>query len=120
MMKELQKKAIEHANTYDKLDGRKEADVPTVMVHLMEELGELSQEIYNEMSGRKEINMMNLKDGIADIFIIKKRSFLESRRSEASPKIMLSLLAEKYSIDMEKEVIDVMKKDMDELNGLRR
>lgn len=97
MTKELQRKAAQHAKTYDKLDGRKDADVPTVMIHLMEELGELSQEVYNEMSGRKEINMMNLKDGIADIFI------------------MLSLLAEKYNIDLEKEVIDAMKRDMDEL-----
>lgn len=97
MTKELQRKAAQHAIDYDNLTGRKVPEVPAIMIHLTEELGELATEIYNEVSGRKALDIENVKDGVADIFIL------------------LSLLAKKYSIDLEKEVIDVMKKDMDKL-----
>ncbi len=97
MTAELQRKAAQHAMDYDNLTGRKVPEVPAIMIHLTEELGELATEIYNEVSERKAMNIENVKDAVADIFIV------------------LSLLAEKYSIDLEKEVIDVMKRDMDEL-----
>lgn len=102
MSKELQKKAAEHVSEYDRLSGRKPADVPAIFVHLTEEVGELAQEIYSEMSGRKKIDMEQVKDGVADIFM------------------QLCALADKYGIDLEKAVTEIIDKDMKTLDGKRR
>ena len=91
---EFQKEAVKIVDDIDaKYKGIHDND--TTIVHLMEELGEIAREIYNEKMGRDKIDIENLKEEFADVYLL------------------LAKLADNFSINLEeaiKKKIDILKK----------
>ena len=93
-LKELQRISVETTRRYDK-KMKMQHNAEITLVHLVEELGEISREIYNEKSGRDKLNKQNLEGEIADVMIL------------------VSNLAGRYDIDLE----DAVKRKISELRG---
>lgn len=93
-MNEMQKKSVEIIDIIDKkMKGVHDNDTTTI--HLMEELGEISRQIYNQKIGRDKLDKTNLAEEIADV------------------TMLLNKLAELNGIDVENAVdnkINVLKK----------
>ena len=91
---EFQKEAVKIVDDIDtKYKGTHDND--TTIVHLIEELGEIAREIYNEKMGRDKIDIENLKEEFADVYLL------------------LAKLADNFSINLEeaiKKKIDILKK----------
>jgi len=85
-VKEFQEKAVKIVNKIDSINGVNH-DKETTFMHLVEEFGEIARELYNERSGRDKIDLENLKEEIADVYLL------------------LAKLASVYKIDLE-EAID--------------
>ena len=66
---EFQKKATQ---LVDKIDSIKDVkhDVETTLIHLYEELGELSRQVSNKKIKRDKTDISNLKEEIADIYLL--------------------------------------------------
>lgn len=68
-MDELQKKSSEIIDIIDrKMKGIHDND--TTMIHLMEELGEISRQIYSQKMGRDKFDRENLAEEIADVTML--------------------------------------------------
>ncbi len=66
---ELQKESERLILKFDAiLNGKHDTD--TTLIHIMEEMGELAREIYNEKSHRAEFSKKNLAGEIADIYLL--------------------------------------------------
>lgn len=61
-------------------------DADTTLVHLLEELGELSTQIYNHKTGREAVNKELLESGFCDCIV------------------MLLQLASNYDVDVEQAI----------------
>lgn len=61
-------------------------DADTTLIHLLEELGELSTQIYNNKTGREPVNRELLESGFCDCIV------------------MLLQLASNYDVDVEKAI----------------
>jgi len=88
----VQSKSANFADIFNQKTGRNPDDSATV-IHLMEEVGELAREIYNDKSGRDKLDKENLADELADVFIL------------------LSCIGDIYDIDLEDAVIRKIEKD---------
>jgi NTP pyrophosphatase (non-canonical NTP hydrolase) len=96
-MNEMQLKINKMIDDIDKKSwkGKARHDMETTMIHLTEELGEISRQLYNEKTGRDNLNKENLSEEIADVVML------------------LNKLASLYDIDVESAVktkLDVLKK----------
>lgn len=89
-IKELQNKAVETVKErLAKKDLRPSIELS--MLHLVEELGELTSQIMNGKLKRKEVNIKNIGEEISDCVI------------------MLMVLADQYDINLEKEILEKIK-----------
>ena len=91
---EFQSKAVK---IIDEIDSKLKCahDKETTVIHLMEECGEIAREMYNEKTGRDKINIENLKEEFADVYLL------------------LAKLADHYHINLEEAInkkCDVLKK----------
>lgn len=93
-LQEFQKKATAIVK---KLDGKQGIthDSGMVLLHLVEEFGEIARELYNEKSGRDNIDKDNLGQEIADVIIL------------------LAQLANCYNLDLE-EILEKKLKILEE------
>ena len=66
---ELQRRATEIVEEFDRLRGGKH-DSDTTVIHLIEEFGEIAREIYNEKSGRGKFDKKNFEGEIADMYLL--------------------------------------------------
>ena len=66
---ELQKASAELIEEFDALLNGKH-DTDTTLIHLVEELGEIAREIYNEKSGRGSFSKKNFEGEIADMYLL--------------------------------------------------
>jgi NTP pyrophosphatase (non-canonical NTP hydrolase) len=78
---EMQKKAVDIIR---RLDDKNKGDHSTeaIFAHLIEEVGEIARELYNQRSGRKKLDKEHLAGEIADVCLL------------------LSQLSENYGIDL--------------------
>ena len=83
VLKEFQKLSTEIT---DKIDTTRKGkhDIHTTFVHIVEEIGEISRELYGSAIGRSELDIKNLGGEIIDTYIL------------------LAKLASLYDIDLEK------------------
>lgn len=84
-IREMQEKAVDLIRRIDeknKGDHGNEA----IFAHTIEEIGEIARELYNQKSGRKELDKENLAGEIADVCML------------------LSQLAKNFDIDLQKAV----------------
>jgi NTP pyrophosphatase (non-canonical NTP hydrolase) len=51
--------------------GRHDSD--TTIIHIMEELGEVSRQLYNKKIGRADLDLKNLEEEIADCIMLLNR-----------------------------------------------
>ncbi len=84
-IKEIQKQSREIIDKIDSKYGKKH-DVETTFIHLIEEIGEISRQLYNSKIGRDKLDKENMSEEIADCIIL------------------LSKLADSYNIDLEKAI----------------
>lgn len=90
-IRELQKESTELISKIDeKQQGSHDAD--TTLAHLLEELGELSAQIYNEKTGREKVDRELLESGFADCVVL------------------LLHLATNYDVDVESAIDNKIKK----------
>ena len=89
-MNEMQNKSNE---IIDRIDKKMKGihDSETTIIHLMEELGEISRQIYNQKIGRDKLDRENLAEEIADV------------------SMLLNKLATLHEIDVEKAINDKIK-----------
>ena len=68
-LKEFQTKTKE---LVEKIDAKTKGshDVDTTVVHLLEELGEIARQLFNEKIGRDKLDKENLSDEIADCMLL--------------------------------------------------
>jgi NTP pyrophosphatase (non-canonical NTP hydrolase) len=89
-------KLIDEIDTKLRNNGRKDKhDSDTTMIHLLEEMGEISRQLYNLRTGRDKLNKENLAEEIADV------------------TMLLNKLADVHNIDIEKALndkINILKK----------
>ncbi len=71
-VKELQEVETKVNSLVEKHYGKK-LEAPAVTVHLSEEMGEISREIYSQMIGRDKTNKDNLEGEIADCIMLLTR-----------------------------------------------
>jgi NTP pyrophosphatase (non-canonical NTP hydrolase) len=83
----LQDECVKAVHDLDSLKGWDHSS-DTIFIHLIEEVGEIARQLYNQKNRKDNFNRENLKDEIADVFIL------------------LSKLAEIYDIDIETAVAD--------------
>ena len=89
-MNEMQNKSNEIIDEIDKkMKGVHDSE--TTIIHLMEELGEISRQIYNQKIGRDNLDRENLAEEIADV------------------SMLLNKLATLHEIDVEKAINDKIK-----------
>jgi len=89
--KEFQDKSSELIKKIDaKYSGKH--DIETTIIHLIEELGEVAQQLYNQKIGRDKLDKENLAEEIADCMIL------------------LSKLASNFDIDLAKSIEDTFQK----------
>lgn len=86
-IKEIQKKSVEAVKNRLKKKGIV-LDNELILIHLMEESGEIAQQIMNKKLDRKEMDIDNLGEEIADCMIL------------------LMTLASQFNLDIEKELLD--------------
>ncbi len=70
-------------------------DADATVLHLLEELGEIARELYNQKSGRDKLNKENLEGEFADVFIL------------------LAYLASQFDVNVKKAIenkIEILKK----------
>lgn len=88
-VKTLQEKSVEAIKKIDrKLNVTHDKKV--TMFHMVEEMGEVAREMYNEETGREKMDKENLRGEVAD------------------PVMLISHLAHLYGIDMGEAVKDKM------------
>ncbi len=99
-IRELQKRAKEVTDLIDtKRKGRHDSD--TTIMHIYEELGEISSQLYNKKIGRAEFDKENLAEEIVDCLIL------------------LLHLSKVYDLDIEKEIrkkLEKLKQRHNDLN----
>jgi len=105
-IKEFQEKAIKVVNNIDSITGINH-DKETTFMHLVEEFGEIARQLYNERSGRDKIDIENLKEEIADVYLLlaKLASFYKIDLEEAINK-KIKILEKRHNtkFDLKKEV----------------
>lgn len=98
-LKIVQKKIVE---VVDAIDAKRQSkhDSDTTFVHLIEELGEIVRELYNEKSGRDKIHHENLKEEIADVIILSTK-FADNYNIDLEDAIVkkLEVLKKRHSLD---------------------
>jgi len=103
---ELQEKAIKVVNNIDSITGINH-DKETTFMHLVEEFGEIARQLYNERSGRDKIDIENLKEEIADVYLLlaKLAPFYKIDLEEAINK-KIKILEKRHNtkFDLKKEV----------------
>ena len=97
-MSENQEKINEIIDTIDKkMSGKHDSD--TTMIHLMEEFGELSRQLYNKKIGRREMNMENLAEEIADVtMLLNKLATLHGIDVESSVNKKIEALKKRHNL----------------------
>jgi len=84
---EIKRKAIEAMS--ERLDKKNiKINTDLIMIHLIEEFGEIASQINNVKLKRKEINIKNIGEEISDCIILLMR------------------LSKEYNIDLEKELLE--------------
>ena len=68
-LNEFQKLAVKLVEDLDKIRNINH-DKDVTMHHLMEELGEIAREIFNDKTGRDKIDLENLKGEVIDLIIL--------------------------------------------------
>jgi len=89
---EIQARAVGESNKICKSRNINPPDADSTLLHLMEEVGELSREIINERLRRKEFSLQKFGAELSDCII------------------MLMLLASKYDINLEEVLLDKIDK----------
>ena len=84
-LKEFQKSTFELLKKADAKQ-KGEHDTDTTVVHLLEELGEMAHQLFNEKIGRDKLDKENLAEEISDCMML------------------LSQLASNFDIDIEKSI----------------
>ena len=97
-MNEIQIKSNE---IIDKIDEKMKGihDNDTTIIHLMEELGEISRQLYNQKIGRDKLDKNNLAEEIADVsMLLNKLATLNDIDIEKAINDKLKLLKERHNI----------------------
>lgn len=98
-IKEMQKKSSE---LIDKIDARhpdKKHNAETTFIHLVEELGEIARQLFNEKIGRDKLNKENLSEEIADcVLLLAKLSDNYNINLEVSINKKLQKLKERFKL----------------------
>jgi len=68
-LKEMQEKAVELIKRIDEKNKGDHGN-DAIFAHTVEEIGEIARELYNEKSGRAEIDKENLAGEIADVCLL--------------------------------------------------
>lgn len=68
-LNEMQNFSVKVVKELDKIRGAKH-DKDVAMHHLVEEVGELAKEIYNDKTGRNRLNKENLGGEVFDIIVL--------------------------------------------------
>jgi NTP pyrophosphatase (non-canonical NTP hydrolase) len=84
-IREMQEKAIDLIRRIDEKNNGNHGN-EAIFAHTIEELGEIARELYNQKSGRKELDRDNLAGEIADVCLL------------------LSQLAKNFDIDLQKSI----------------
>lgn len=97
-MNEMQKKSSEIIDTIDrKMTGVHDND--TTIIHLMEELGEISRQIYNQKIGRDKLDKDNLAEEIADVsMLLNKLATLNGIDVETAINNKINLLKTRHNL----------------------
>ncbi len=68
-IKQMQNKSVDLIR---RIDEKKNGDHRTeaIFAHMIEEIGEIARELYNEKSGRDKLNKENLSGEIADVCLL--------------------------------------------------
>ncbi len=90
-LKDFQKQVSELIEKIDVKNSGKH-DVDTTIIHIIEELGEVARQLYNQKIGRDELDKENLAEEISDCIIL------------------LSHLAHKFDIDIEESIKNKLQK----------
>ncbi|MBS3088483.1 hypothetical protein J4402_01755 [Candidatus Pacearchaeota archaeon] len=91
-IQQLQQQSSELLDKIDSKHPDKKHDAETTFIHLIEELGEVARQLFNEKIGRDKIDKENLSEEIADC------------------TILLSKLSSNYNINLEQAIIDKLTK----------
>ena len=90
-LKEFQRDAVELIKKIDdKHRGKHDSD--TTIIHIVEEIGEVARQLYNEKIGRDKLNKENIAEEISDCMLL------------------LTQLAHNFNIDIENAIKLKMKK----------
>jgi len=100
-VKTLQTKIKNLMRDWDKLKGKKYT-VETAFYHLVEEVGELAQELVNKKRSPRKYSKEKLIDAIGDILIYAV------------------LLASLYKVDIEKLILGIIEQDKKRMAKLRK
>lgn len=96
-LKEFQEKAVAIVKKLDEKQGTRH-DSELTILHLIEELGEVARELYNEKSKRDKIDKENLAHEIADVMILLTQlTHLYDINLEEALKEKLQRLNERYA-----------------------
>jgi len=97
-MNEIQIKSNEIVDRIDKkMKGVHDND--TTMIHLMEEIGEISRQIYNQKMGRGALDKENLAEEIADVsMLLNKLATLNGVDVEKAVDDKIKLLKERHNL----------------------
>jgi len=96
-LKDFQKQSGE---LIEKIDAKHSGihDADTTIIHILEELGEIARQLYNQKIGRDKLDKENLAEEISDCMIL------------------LSQLARNFDIDIEKSVENKLQKLKERFN----
>ncbi len=89
-IEEMKQKAVDLIKRIDEKN-KGDHSTETIFYHTIEEIGEISRELYNMKSGRAKINKENLALEIADVYLL------------------LAQFAENFDIDLTKAIEDKIK-----------
>lgn len=74
-------------------------DSDTTIIHLMEELGEISRQLYNKKIGRDKLNNENLAEEIADvIMLLNKLATIYNIDVETALNNKIKLLKKRHNL----------------------
>lgn len=97
-IKEYQQRINELIDRIDEKNARVH-DSDTTIIHLVEELGEISRQLFNKKTGRANLNKENLGEEIADVvMMLNKLATLHDIDMENALKGKMELLKKRHNL----------------------
>lgn len=97
-MQEAQKRMNEIIDKIDtKMTGKHDSD--TTIIHLVEELGEISRQLYNQKIGRDRLDKNNMGEEIADVtMLLNKLATLHNINIETAINDKIKKLKQRHNL----------------------